>query len=549
MFIGYNLQPYDSPLRRAKTSIIAGPLGAISELANPKTRIARTTTALFAPIATLAVWYAISWLRSPLRKYPGPFWAGFTNLWRLSQSVFWPDEYADTIKKLHEKYGPVLRIGPNTLDLDYPELLKVIYTTDGKWVKTEMYDNNSTMMDGQQVWTIFSTRDQAYHARVKRSIVKYFTLASALNLEPHMDVEIGDFVKHLDDRFAADVQSPKEFDLVEWINYFAWDQASTMTFSKRYGYMDAGRDFDGTLLVSEKTFNYFQVVSQMPWLDSVLDKNPIVSIGPPNMQEASRLAAEAYAARVAGEDKSYDPGRPDYMQHFLDSKRTHPDLVDDKIVMTYLIVNIIAAADTTAITLQAIFYHLMKHPRAQRRVVQQVRSQAWDKDEVVPYARARHLDYLEAVIKESRRLHPVLGYCLERYVPKDGSGLALPDGSVVPAGTGVGLNAYVIGRNKGLFGEDAEEFRPERWLRQDGEGEEAYKTRMHRMNAADFGFGAGSRVCLGRHLATVEVYKVVATLLNRYDMELVDPEREWKVAKGFFMRPKHGLMTRFTVRD
>jgi hypothetical protein len=40
-----------------------------------------------------------------------------------------------TIKKLHEKYGPVVRIGPNLLDLDYPELIKILYGTDCKWRK------------------------------------------------------------------------------------------------------------------------------------------------------------------------------------------------------------------------------------------------------------------------------------------------------------------------------------------------------------------------------------------------------------------------------
>lgn len=39
------------------------------------------------------------------------------------------------MKKLHEKYGPIVRIGPNLLDLDYPELSRVIYNTDGKWIK------------------------------------------------------------------------------------------------------------------------------------------------------------------------------------------------------------------------------------------------------------------------------------------------------------------------------------------------------------------------------------------------------------------------------
>ncbi|KAK4221664.1 cytochrome P450 [Podospora fimiseda] len=311
------------------------------------------TTAVLTPLATLLLWFTISWYLNPLRKYPGPFLAGFTNLWRFTHCFIFAHDYADTIKKLHDKY-----------DLDYPELLKTIYTTDGKWLKTEMYDNNSTIMNGQQVWTIFSTRDQVYHARIKRPVVKYFTLGSVLAIEPHMNIEIADFIKHIDTRFAL---NNKKFNLVDWINYFAWDQASSLTFSKRYGYMDAGHDFDSTLLIAEKTFHYFQAVSQIPWLDSFLDKNPIVRIGPPNLQNAFRITAEAYAARIAGKDQNYDPSQPDYMQQFIESKQTHPELVDDKIIMTYLIVNILAAADTTGITLQAIFYYLMRHPNAQKR--------------------------------------------------------------------------------------------------------------------------------------------------------------------------------------
>ncbi|KAK3988501.1 Pisatin demethylase [Cladorrhinum sp. PSN332] len=505
-----------------------------------------TGTAFLVPLASLLIWFTISWATNPLRKYPGPFLAAFTNLWRFNLCLTKAFTYTDTIKKLHEKYGPVVRIGPNTLDLDYPELIRIIYSTDGKWIKTKMYENNSTYMDGKQTWTIFSTQDQAYHARIKRPIVKYFTLGNVLGIEPHMNVVIKDFIKHLDTRFAAG-PNPKDFDLVSWINYFAWDQASEMTFSKRYGYMDSGRDFDSTLLIAEKTFVYFQAVSQIPWLDNFLDKNPIVRIGPPNLQNAFRIASEALTARLAGTDDRYDPAKPDYLQHFIDSKATHPDLVDDSVILTYIIVTILGGADTSGITLQAIFYFVMKNPDAvQKRLVREVRSRGWDKDEVVSYGQAKKLHYLDACVKEAMRLHPVLGMLLERYVPE--GGLVLPDGSVVPAGTGVGMNPYVVQRNKGVLGEDADEFRPERWLQEDKEGEEEYKARVQRMSATDLSFGGGSRICIGRHLALMEVYKVVATLVNRYDMKLTDPEREWKIEKCFFIRPR-GIITRFKIRE
>lgn len=65
---------------------------------------------------------------------------------------------------------------------------------------------------------------------------------------------------------------------------------------------------------------------------------------------------------------------------------------------------------------------------------------------------------------------------MERIVPENG--LALPDRSVVPGGQMVGMNLYVVGRNKCVFGEDAEEFNPDRWLRGEDEREEEYQGRM-----------------------------------------------------------------------
>ena len=49
----------------------------------------------------------------------------------------WSGRYPQKIKKLHDQYGPVVRIGPNLLDLDYAELIRTIYSTDGKWRKVQ----------------------------------------------------------------------------------------------------------------------------------------------------------------------------------------------------------------------------------------------------------------------------------------------------------------------------------------------------------------------------------------------------------------------------
>lgn len=123
---------------------------------------------------------------------------------------------------------------------------------------------------------------------------------------------------------------------------------------------------------------------------------------------------------------------------------------------------------------------------------------------------------------------------LERYVPA--SGLTLPDGSFIPASCSVGLNPYIIGRNKTFWGDDADEFRPERWLQKENESDSVYEERVRSMRATELAFGAGARMCMGRHLAMLEVYKMVATLVSRFEIELVDPEKEWKVVWVWFPR-------------
>jgi cytochrome P450 len=64
-------------------------------------------------------------------------------------------------------------------------------------------------------------------------------------------------------------------------------------------------------------------------------------------------------------------------------------------------------------------------------------------------------------MKEAMRLHPGVGFPLERYVPPPGAEIC---GHRLPAGTNVSISAPVIHHIKDIYGEDADDFRPERWL-------------------------------------------------------------------------------------
>jgi hypothetical protein len=443
------------------------------------------------------------------------------------------------------------------LDLNLPALIKTIYSADGKWRKTGFYPPASNVANGKVVPNLFSLLDPVEHVRQKRPVSKHYSLAGVLQLESHFDDAIRLLCHQLEERFMTrDGDFGQGFDLGQWIKMClfpgisnpsmradcclldAWDVIGQITFSKRFGYLDKGRDFDGHLWLSEMGSDYLASVSQVPYLDRWIDKNPVFPIGGATVLLGPTL--RYVGDRHHGRDgDTHDDTKPDFLDKFIEAKTEHPDVVDDTQIISYLAINMLAGADTTAISIKAVFYYVLRTPHAQQRLEEEIMASDFVRQQAIPpaYDEIKGLSYLEAVVREAMRLHPGVAMTLPRYVPP-GEGLVLPDGSVVPPGTSVGMNPYVVGRNKAVWGPNADEFCPERWLRGAEELQEAYAERLQAMNSADLTFGAGSRVCLGRHFGLVEVYKVVTSLFALYEMEAIDPTKEWWVRNGFFLRQK-----------
>jgi cytochrome P450 len=201
--------------------------------------------------------------------------------------------------------------------------------------------------------------------------------------------------------------------------------------------------------------------------------------------------------------------------------------------------NIIAGSDTTAIFLRTMFHQLLTHPSslAKLRIELDEAAARGKLSKMATWKESIALPYLNACFKEAGRIHPPFGLHLERVVPQEGLKVC---GKMLPAGTIVGMNAWVVHRDPDVFGPDADSWRPERWL----EGDEA---RIKKMDASLLTFGAGHRICLGKHISYLEIFKLVPTLLQAYDIGLVDEGKAWTVQNRWFV-PQSGFYIRLRKR-
>jgi cytochrome P450 len=130
------------------------------------------------------------------------------------------------------------------------------------------------------------------------------------------------------------------------------------------------------------------------------------------------------------------------------------------------------------------------------------------------YEQLARSPYLEACIKESMRLKPIIATSLPRSVPKQGFML---DGHILPAGTVLGMNPVVIQQDKSVFGSDAAFFRPERWLDTSTEQRGA-------MEFQSLAFGGPGRSCPGRNLAWIILTKTVAEVVGQFNVTILRDE-------------------------
>lgn len=448
----------------------------------------------------------------PLAKFHGPWYATSFSFVGAMISIFRKEpEWIAHLEKVYGTEHPI-RISPYVLLFCRTSSMKDIYRDNQMNVKGGVYQSGALGPPN-----LVSIVDGEEHRALRKALSNGPWIIGPLKnaWESRFDELITLFISKLHEHAEA----KRIICLSDKMTEFAADILGMISFSEPFGSIKNQRDERGLIGNFRKGLPIFGFTGRFKFLRDKLLPLPIMAklLLPSAADEAGMgwLMGEAerqIAARekLIAEEKFQ--GKPDFLQHCLEARFSDGSSLSPLQKLSHVTLLILAGADTTGTAMGMTLQFMLTNPSVLERA--QAEIEAADSKGLlstpIRYDEMKqHLPYFGACIKESLRLAPPAVNLFAREVPKGGKVI---DGHFVPGGTDVTNFAYTIQRNKEFYGEDANEYKPERWLES--------QQRSFDMEAVQFTFGIGPRVCLGKDVAILESHKLLPEIIRRFDFDI-----------------------------
>ncbi|KAJ5936168.1 hypothetical protein N7454_005466 [Penicillium verhagenii] len=471
---------------------------------------------------------------SPLSRFPGP------RSWIISRiplqlSVLRGYNHLD-ITALHDRYGPVVRIGPTELAFNTARAFRDIYgdRPGGCFPK----DRSHYVPPANGVDNLVCAIDHGVHARQRRLLAHAFSDRALRDQEGLITGYVDTLISKLRDEVDNDINSP--VDIKEWMNFTTFDITGDLMFGESFGCLKDSQLHPWIQLIfsSIKAISITGVVQQFSLLKIML-----AALIPAEVKRKARAHFDLSAMKV---DRRLDAStsRPDFMSAILqnglsEDKGQYKDgekIMSRAEIHANAFILIIAGSETSATLLSGCIYYLCTHPPAMRQLIAEIRS-AFAEDADITFRAAARLTYLGAVIEESLRMYPPFVTSLSRIVPTGGSTV---DSQYIPEGTTVACHHYASYHSASNF-TFPHDFLPERWLDESGRFAEDKKDVLQP-------FSLGPRNCLGKNLAYCEIRIILCKLLFHFDLNLSPESANWTDQQVHFLWEKPRLMVTLSPR-
>jgi benzoate 4-monooxygenase len=333
---------------------------------------------------------------------------------------------------------------------------------------------------------------------------------------------------------APDGSKQARLDCLPWFNFLAFDIIGDLAFGAPFGMLRNSADiaevraspdsppiYASAIEILNRRGDVSATLGIMPWLKPYAKWLPDPFF-PKGLNAVHNLMGIAIA-RVKGRLENPPVGRTDLLARLMEGRDEKGEPLGQEELTAEALTQLIAGSDTTSNSSCALLYHAVRTPGVMSKLQAELDA-AIPSDVAVPtYAHVRDLPYLGNVINEALRHHSTSGIGLPREIPANSPGITIL-GHHFPAGTVLSVPTYTIHHDKEIWGPDADEFRPERWDQVTPSQKNAFLP-----------FSYGSRACVGRNVAEMEMKLIVATWARRYAVELLQDEMETR--EGFLRKP------------
>ncbi|KAJ0120937.1 benzoate 4-monooxygenase cytochrome P450 [Diaporthe amygdali] len=385
--------------------------------------------------------------------------------------------------KLHQKYGPVVRVAPNELSFNTAQSWRDIYEKrkgQETFIKSDFYDGGNFAAEAH---SIVSVRDPDEHAHMRRYLREAFSDRSLRDQEHLISEVIDRFIERI---VIGSLAFGQSFDGIKSGTEHPW--VSIVVKSLRMGAL-------------ADCFKRFPLIGE-------LFKTVFSGLLKKLIEDTRRH--EAYTMDLVQKRINQETDRKDFLTKILEHRQT--DNLSDVQIAAHSSDFVIAGSETTATALSCITYYLQKNIDILQALRKEIRT-SFDSYEQINDASTAKLDYLNAVVLEGMRMYPPLPFPLPRVVPQNGG---MVDGQFLPGGTIVSTNPFAASMSPDNF-QDPWVFEPRRWI---------CKGNKDTLDASQ-PFSLGSRICLGQSLGWLEMRTMLAKIHYKYDLELVDPKLDW----------------------
>ncbi|KAF2023284.1 cytochrome P450 monooxygenase-like protein, partial [Setomelanomma holmii] len=460
------------------------------------------------------------WLH-PLAKFPGP---------KLRGAFYFPAYYeiakGDVVYKqheLHERFGDIVRIAPNTLSIIKPEAWKDVY---GQGHKAPMPKCPEFYWRGASVAADIIAADDSDHTRIRR-LLNYAFSEQALKSQEQI---INSYITLLISQLSKQASAGSAVDVMAYLNFATFDITGDLSFDESFGALEAEthNQWVATLFSMLRAGAIIRILAAygVP-TEKIFEYIPVLA--------RARDAHDDYTKEKAGRRLEKKTDRKDFISYVL-KYNDERGMTHDEIKATSGTL-ILAGSETSATFLSGAVYYLLKNPDWMRKLQEEIRTTFTTESEIT-FASVSKLKMLHAIIMETFRIYPPVPAALPRISPKSGVIVA---GTYVPAGIKIGIPQYCAYRSSRHF-LNPEKYAPERFL-----GDPKY---VEDKRSVIQPFSVGPRNCIGQNLAWAEIRTILARLVWNFDMQLQDVSRNWEKGQtSFVLWSKPSLMVKLHKRN